>query len=274
VQQVIQNLPAGVFLVMLAFAAAFVAIPLFAAFRARQEMMALAGVRTTRIAQAEEGYVRVEGHARQMEGVPVKATLTGANVVWFHSRVEDSRDPYGKSVSAGTWRTITDEESDEEFVVEDPSGSIVIHPVGARVTPTDRSIWYGATPEPEDRNPRKFGPGENPKGDGLQIEWSAGGVKRYRYTEECIYPDDPIYVQGECAERIDDEDDDDAPGQSPATGSIGKTIARPRHREPFLISTTAPDTMNEMYRSGIAGGQIIAAMFAMLVVGLLWLRFS
>ena len=91
VRQVIQNLPTGVFLVMLAFAAAFVAIPLFAAFRARQQMRALSDVRATSIAQAGDGYIRIEGHARQLEGVPVNATLTGANVVWFHSRVRFPR---------------------------------------------------------------------------------------------------------------------------------------------------------------------------------------
>ncbi len=272
-RQVIQNLPTGVFLVMLAFAVAFVAIPLFAAFRARQQMQALSDVRATSIAQAGDGYIRIEGHARQLEGVPVKATLTGANVVWFHSRVEDSHDPYGKHAD-GMWRTIADEESDEEFVVHDPSGSILIYPAGARVTPADRSIWYGAAPEPEDRNPKKFGPAETSKGDGLQIEWSAGATNRYRYTEERIYPGDPIYVQGDCAARIDDADDEDPPRQSPISRTIGKAIARPRHREPFLISTTAPDTVNEIYRGGIAGGQIIAAVFAMLLVGLLWLRFS
>lgn len=70
--------------------------------------------------------------------------------------------------------------SREPFLVRDDTGICGVYPLGADVTPTDRSVGYGSTLEPQDKNPPKVGPEERVEGN---FTWSGTPNHKFRYTE-------------------------------------------------------------------------------------------
>jgi hypothetical protein len=179
---------------------------------------------------------------------------------------------------------------------------MLVDPLGADVTPTDRSIWYGAGPEPEDRNPPRFPPGQNPKGQFVQVEWSGPG-HNFRYTEERIYANDPVFAQGEVAvgeidqasdefDEDDSEENDETESSEPRSAGdlvqeatdddnarmaslAGKRYLRApsSRRLPFLIATTSPAAMTAIYQWAIIGSLLIAAFGVAIVGWLIWMRY-
>src|SRR5260370_862209 len=79
-------------------------------------------------------------------------------------------------------------------------------PAERKVTPTDRSVWYGPTALPQDRNPPRVGPGDSAEGM-LRIEGTPS--RRFRYTEERICDRDPLYSLGKFVREAGDQDEDD-----------------------------------------------------------------
>jgi hypothetical protein len=267
IRDFIQQAPTTVFLVMLAIAGAFVAIPLYAAWQSLIQMRALKALPRTRIVDAHHGYVRVEGKAEPTSEGPLRAPLTHAECIWYSARVE--RWVHGAGKRDGRWDEIRDEESEALFVVRDASGAALVDPADAEVVPTDRSLWYGASEEPEHRNPKRFSPGENPKGELIQVEVAGTPGHRYRYHEERIYVGDAIFVQGDV-------------GHEPATderphdrGAARRIISAPAESaRPYMVASAAPGTMAAIHRSAVQGALFVAAFGAGLVAALLWLRYG
>jgi hypothetical protein len=272
---IVQTAPLGVFLIALAFTGAFAGIGIYAGFRSWQQQRALRAVAVVPVASAPQAYIRVEGFAEPLGEEPKLAPLTQSPVCWYRFLVEDSAT--GSSRDAISWRHLDGDSSSAVFYVRDGTGRVLVDPTGADVTPTDRSIWYGATPEPEDRNPRRFPPGQNPKGDIIQIEWSGAGSHRYRYTEERIYPGDPIFVQGEL--RLEDvrleheESEEDGDEDTELAVNEQPCIGKPRRgRQPFMIATTSPAEMINIHRWAIIGTAIIALLGLAAMIQLVRLR--
>lgn len=288
--QIVHDAPIGVFLVGIGIVGAMTGICVYAGVRSWWQMRALGSVAAVAIAKARAGYVRVEGHAEPSDAGPLVAPLTHSPACWYKILVEDSQPSRSSSDNTGTWRHARSETSDRPFAVRDPSGRVLIDPYGADVTPTDRSVWYGPAPEPDDRNPPRFTPGQNPKGDVIQFEWSGAGQHRFRYTEERIYPNDPIFVQGEHRLGVVGEDDDDEGEDAAATtdAETGKTaadddapgtqqwcIAKPSQRRlPYLIATTSPQDMVNIHRYAIIATGIFAAIGVAAIVQLFRMRFG
>lgn len=51
------------------------------------------------------------------------------------------------------WETIRDVTSSDPFLLKDGTGACIVFPADAEVTFTDRSVWFGPRPIPEDKNP-------------------------------------------------------------------------------------------------------------------------
>lgn len=286
--QILQEAPTSVFLVAEGFAGAIGGLGIFVAVRSLRQMRALRSVTTVSVGSPAPGYVRVEGFAEAPAAGALAAPLTGAACCWYRMRVEDSVGRGSGTRGGSGWYPVRSEESDARFFVRGDDGTVTVDPSGADVTPTDKSLWYGAGPEPEDRNPRRVAPGENPKGKLVQIEWSDSGSHRYRYSEERIYPGDRIFVQGEYAADEDDEENEeeeqreaaagDVPAQEARRGvsaAVGWCIRKPLQRTlPYLIATTSPERMAEIYRGAIAGSAMIALFGLALAFAIAWLRFS
>ncbi len=143
---------------------------------------------TAKIRSAHQGYLELDGSAVMMEGVPLIAPLTSTPCCWYRFKIEKRGDK--------NWRTIESDTSDSLFQIRDNTGLCHIDPEGADVTPTDRSVWYGSSRYPHNRQPvtQRTTSGMAKLAGLLTTDISLGS--RYRYTEERIYDGDPLYAIG------------------------------------------------------------------------------
>ncbi len=139
---------------------------------------------TSKIRSAAQGYLELIGHGYLMEGQPIVSPLTGSTCTWYEFTVEERR----KSGKNNQWVTIRKAISDELFLLKDETGQCIIDPEGAHVTVSNKSVWYGGTP-----NPMTAALNKSKKGgffSGLIIN------NKYRYTEKLLHPGESLYAIG------------------------------------------------------------------------------
>lgn len=208
-REMIQRIPIGVFMVMLGFALAMAGVLVFAAIRARRTAAAVESAKAEPIGMATDGYRRFEGRAEAIGGETLRAPLTGAACVWYDARLE--KWTYSAQMRESSWVTVRHVTSSAPVLVRDGTGACLVEAWVGDVTPTDKSRWIGADPEPVDREPPRFGPTQSYPA----LEVSGGPNRRYRYTESRIYAGDALLVVGQFASgrftstADDDEDDED-----------------------------------------------------------------
>ncbi|MEJ1355388.1 MAG: GIDE domain-containing protein [Candidatus Sedimenticola sp. (ex Thyasira tokunagai)] len=183
------QLPTHEFWLFLGIATAIAIAAFYFAFRSLSRARLIEDVPTAKVRSAQQGYVELEGEAQAMKGLPIIAPLTGSHCCWYHYKIEKRGDK--------NWHTVESDTSDGLFLLVDDTGECVIDPEGAEVTPSDRSIWHGHERHPSTKQPAK----ERTKpqslfGLKLNISVSTPFSGRYRYTEERIYPADPLYAIG------------------------------------------------------------------------------
>ncbi len=279
--EIVRDAPLSAFAGMLAVPAAMAGIGLFVSLRAARLARIMARTPTSAIGLAEAGYAEVEGRVEALGGVPLTAPLTDAEVCWYRSKVERFVPSSRADTQQSRWATETEEASSAPFVVRDASGACVVFPDGAEVTPTDRSVWYGATPEPTDRDPERVGPGESAEG---MIRMAGTPGHRFRYTEERIYAGDPLYALGELVIRdpdveLDDEDeggDGEASAVERAAAAVSpRRLVKPRSGgQPFVLSTTPQEELRAAHQAGSRLALAIVALALGLASVLLWTRFG
>ncbi|MEZ5417476.1 MAG: hypothetical protein R2708_09035 [Vicinamibacterales bacterium] len=205
-REIIQNAPFGVFLAMMGIPLLMAGVAIFAGIRGRQTAALMKSTTAVPIGMATNGYRQFEGRVEAIGGQTVRAPLTGADCVWYEARLEEWRRQTGDR-RRYSWHTVREVTSSAPLLVRDATGAALIRPYGARMTPTDKSRWTGAGPEPDDRNPPRMGPSDSFEA-GLQV--SGGPNSRYRYTEARIYAGDPLMVLGQFdSGRFTPSDDDD-----------------------------------------------------------------
>lgn len=144
---------------------------------------------TAKIRSAQQGYVELAGQAKVIDGDPTLAPLTGMDCCWYRYKIEKHG---GKN-----WHTLESAGSEDLFLLDDETGECIIDPEGAEVTPSDKSVWYGSSRYPENRNPQRQTITQQPLfkiARVLNTKITFGN--RYRYTEERIYPGDALYAIG------------------------------------------------------------------------------
>lgn len=243
------------FMIMVVIPLVIAAVLIYAGMRARRRAALITSTDKSNIGMANDGYRAFEGTIEAIDGKPVTSPLTKSACVWFNAKVEESVGPRTNTKVARHWRVLNESTSRTRFLVRDSTGVCVVHPEDADVTPTDRSVWYGATTEPTDRNPLKVGPGESPS-PGFQN--LAGPDTRYRYSEERIYAGDSLFVLGTFKTGL-------AGGEQPS-------IRREAGDPPFILSTSLRDAqINLMAKRGAAafGIAVVPLAIAALIV---WLR--
>jgi hypothetical protein len=287
----IQDLPLTPFLVIVGVFAGMAALLAFAAFHSRKIAAAIKATPTSNVNFATDGYVAFSGNAQPVEGTTLTAPLTGAACLWYHAKVEEWRHNR-TSNRRPDWHTVRVTTSGEPFIFRDSSGECVVFPDGAEVMCTDRSVWFGPTSIPEDKNPPRKGPGE-PAEATVKIYGAAG--TKYRYTEERIYAGDPFYALGQfstAAAADDDEDDEpdraEAPddGAGPAWDSPSRladfrrrALAKTKRRlsqpmgKPYVLSTTPQAKLLEVHSKGSRGALFVAVVPLAIAIVLLWLRY-
>lgn len=308
----ITALPTPVFLVALLLLLAMAGVAVYAGLTARRRTALVSGTPTTPIGMATDGYREFEGTIEAVEG-GVKAPLTQWPCVWYHAKVEKFERIRADRDSHRDWKTVKEWTSGAPFLVRDATGVCIVDPHRAEVTPTDKSLWYGATQTPTDRNPAKVGPTESAKG---MVEIAGTPNAKFRYSEERMYAGDPLLVLGEFSSQrfnagaagndeddedetdVDEadveagEDDDDADsGGGDEDGDAGDverddalfdkaqkvtraTIARGSGAQPFIVTTTSQAQHVALTAVGGSAALGIAAVPLALALLLLWARFG
>jgi hypothetical protein len=141
----------------------------------------LADTPLVRIRSAAQGYVRVEGIAREPPGESLRSPLTGRACVWWDYRV-DYREKSDKG--ATLYRAIEQATSVTPFVLNDADGECLVGPVGAEVTATINDRWRGNTPRPTSL-------------PYFQSGFLLAGTGDYVYHERLISPGSRLSVLGE-----------------------------------------------------------------------------
>ena len=187
-QQIVQ-LSNWEFWLFFTLAAAAAGVSFFLAFRFLSRARTIEDTPTAKIRSAQQGYVELNGEARSNKDQSIQAPLTGIECCWFRYKIEKRGQK--------NWRTLERESSEDLFLLRDNSGDCLIDPKGAAVTPRDRSVWYGNSRDPGGHRPKRVPVVNSPLlqwGKWLSVDVGFGG--RYRYTEERIYPGDPLYAIG------------------------------------------------------------------------------
>ncbi|MEZ5284760.1 MAG: hypothetical protein R2712_08130 [Vicinamibacterales bacterium] len=296
-------LPLGIFITILAFLLAMAAVVVFAGLRARTQAAAIRATPTSPVGLTEDGYRAFEGRAEAVDGA-LTAPLTTWSCCWYHARVEQYATRRVGDRDEGHWTLVEEWTSGSPLLVRDGTGGCAVDPYLADVTPTDKSLWYGATAVPVDRNPPKVGPAESTHG---MVEVSGTANTRFRYSEERIYAGDPLFVlggftSGRFASSAPDEEDDepedldqdapddDEPADPHAAARIAaleredaahdraRSITRSRighvSGRPFVIAAAARDRHVAMMAGGSRAALGLAAVPVGLILLLLWARFG
>jgi hypothetical protein len=308
--ETIRSLPLALFIAIMFFPLVLAAVLIGAGLQARRRAALITATETANIGMAQDGYREFEGRAEAIGGEAVPAGLTGWPCVWYRATVEKFSTGSGSNRTS-SWSTVRSLTSNAPFFVRDSTGVCLVEPWGAEVTPTDKSVWYGATEKPADRNPAKVGPSESARG---MVEVGGGPNSKYRYSEERIYAGDPLLVLGEFTtgrhqsafdadgedENGEDEDgeaedddgiDDDstlseeerediaADERAEALRARGEDttkawIGRGSGRQPFILSTTLQAIHVAQSSMGAQAALTGAAVPAVIALFLLWARFG
>ena len=133
---------------------------------------------TSKIRSAHQGYVELIGIAKEDGGVPVFSPLSQTPCLWYRFKVEE----YRRSGKNSRWHVLRKGSSDAPFMMEDGTGTCFLFPEGAEVRSHRRKQWRGSSRLPV-------------ASEAAESLFSLGG--RYRFTEELLQHDDPIYALGE-----------------------------------------------------------------------------
>ncbi len=161
------------------------AAALYGVFRFIHRARIIEDTPTSKVRSAHQGYVELIGRGELMAGTPIIAPLTGSHCTWYRFKVEKrERTTDSRGHSRTRWRTVRSGVSDELFLLRDDTGTCIIDPDGAEVTPSKKDAWYG--------NSGDWGGGMPRKTSGFA--GLAGGS--YRYTEERMQAGDSLYAIG------------------------------------------------------------------------------
>lgn len=201
----IQHMGTVQFWVFLAFLTVIAVACFYGGFSLLRRARLIEDTPTARIRSAAQGYVELNGTVHPDPKNPLIAPLTDTKCCWYRYEIERKSDK--------NWRTVEQGTSEYPFLIEDDTGRCIILPKGAEVTPSDQSVWYGSSRQPDDRNP----PRKRIRASvgGMRVKVDGGGFNRkitfgslftsYRYTEERIYAGDMLYALGHFR-TLDDHD--------------------------------------------------------------------
>ena len=187
------------FWIFLVFLVAIAAACFYGAFSLLRRSRLIEDTPTAKVRSAAQGYVELSGTVQTDKDNKVKAPLTDSDCCWYRYEIEKKGDK--------NWRTVEKGSSEHPFIIEDETGRCMILPKGAEVTPSDQSVWYGSSRQPEDRNPPRKAIKASVGGLRIKVDsgprlFQSGEIKlgslftRYRYTEERIYQGDLLYALG------------------------------------------------------------------------------
>jgi len=179
----IAALPADEFWVYFALVCLAALFGLYLFFRYLWRYRVMQDTPTALIRSAAQGYNEFSGVAKMLPGEPIIAPLTKAACVWYRYKVEEKQSRFVRGRSKTTWHVYEEGVSDGIFSLQGLTGKALVDPDDAEVIYSVSDTWYGSTPYPS-AGPRGF------SSRGFLIG------RRYRYSEQRIHHDDPLYILG------------------------------------------------------------------------------
>ncbi len=240
-------------------------------YRGWARARSLSNTARARVRSAPHGYIELYGRTSfppQTADQAKSAPLTGRACVWWRYHV------YRRAGKG--WVTIDHGASDHSFLLQDDTGSCVVDPRGAEVTPSARQVWYGSESWPS-----------SPYSTGLGALGS-----NYKYIEQRIHEADDVCALGELGatggladggvdseiaallhdwksdpaallKRFDRDGDGQLDAQEweqaraaaraqvlegRAQTPLVKQMARPRDGRPYLLAARTPERLARRYR--------------------------
>ena len=307
----LRDLPWQVFWFGWGMVALLAAGSLYAVWWARRNAQAIGAQTPVDVSGLAAGYRLGWGRTT---GPDLKAPLTGRACVWWKVEVWESvREPStgtGFDKTRWVWRQAVAEQSDRPLLFGDGKATAAVWTFGTTaVIPSGWSDWRGDALPPQDRDP-EFRQGGAPA-QGIRHDVQGTFGPRFRYVEQIIEKDAPIFALGEVArsdpslygdaeEPGDAEDDatsldaaedaEEDDGWRPEPNRLGLlptpddviaadmagtswTIGAAGGR-PFLVSTEHPEAVSAEQELGAKGGMIMGAIFAALALFLAWARLA
>ena len=141
---------------------------------------------TSKVRSAAQGYVELYGVLKEGAG-QLNAPLTGEQCVWWSFSI-DEQVRSGKNNTR--WQSVEKASSAALLCLNDSTGDCLIDPQGAHVIPLNKQVWYGSERHPRHELKRKN-----------ILEAMLTGLKRYRYTEQRLHVNEPLYAIGDFVTR-------------------------------------------------------------------------
>jgi hypothetical protein len=197
---------------------------LYAVWWARRNTAAMGSQPPVDVSALSPGYRMAWGKTM---GPDLAAPLTGRPCVWWKVQVWESvkeNRPGGTSEGAQwVWREIMAEDSDRPVIFGDGAAAAAVWTGGATaIIPSGWSDWRGQSLPPENRKP-KFQSGGAP-GQGIRNDSQGTFGPRFRYVEQIIKPDAPIFALG-AVTRTDPSLYSDDPAEGDGDADMGETSA-------------------------------------------------
>lgn len=156
---------------------------LFASLRLFHRARLIEDMPTSKIRSCSQGYVELYGTAKWIDGPEIHAPLSGQPCVWFSFSVEEYA-PHSKR----KWRHVDSGVSEQLFLLEDDTGSCIVDPEDADVTPSSSTTWYGS---------KRIRPTTHTS----PLDILGGALfqsgQKYRYTERRLDQYESLYAIGE-----------------------------------------------------------------------------
>jgi hypothetical protein len=140
---------------------------------------------TSRARSAAQGYVELEGEAKQMEHTLIVARLSALPCCWYRYKIEELDESQGHG--RHRWKTIDKGESTDTFWLDDDTGRVAVDPEGAEVIPRYKDVWKSRSGLSGIAKPNEFFVG---------FYATHSSNTTYRFTEERINRNDPVYAIG------------------------------------------------------------------------------
>jgi hypothetical protein len=142
---------------------------------------------TSRARSAAQGYVELEGVAKQMEHTPIVARLSGLPCCWYRYKVEEMEVIQERGHDRTRWKVIDKGTSTDTFWLDDGTGRVAVDPEGAEVIPRYKDVWQSRSGLAGIAKPSEFFVG---------FFATHSSATTYRFTEERINRNDPVYALG------------------------------------------------------------------------------
>lgn len=179
----IQHSPPDEFWMWAAIAVAIAIAGFIAAFVYFHRARIIEDTPTSQLRSAAQGYVELEGKVRALGDQLLQAPLSERPCLWYAYKME--KYVGGKH---SRWDTIEKGSSDTWFVFEDATGSCLVNPKGAKVTPSYHGVWTGLSRQPDPRSAPLASTGP--------FDVHTVRVGSYRYTEKRLDEGDDLYAIG------------------------------------------------------------------------------